>query len=516
MTVLSRHLGFLASVAALVSALPHPAADAPLETRQGDSHHSGGGLYVPFYGTSANGFSAPPRGWNSFAYDTVKAVNKGWKNDDQHYRDMCGRIPAQPGVDNVCSLDSGWSIGGNGNDDGLIVNDPNVIPNMKDLADFLHGKGLKFGIYLLPGAFSADKDKKIPGTQTTLGSVFSNEPEYNVRRNFDYSKPDVQKWHDAQVKWLIDNGVDFIKLDYVTPGSPDGGPPNVNNSGGVAAYHKAIENNQAQGKMRLDISWKLDRSDPYWGIWQSSADSLRIDQDTNNGQDAKSLTNWGSVLRTLDYYRQFINEQTQEARQGKPIMIRPDMDNTFIGNAEKVSGLTNAQRYTQAALWIGAGANLITGSDLTQIDDLGKELLYNDEAQSVAAFTAQYPMQPRNPNDPHGYGTPGANAALQCQTWIAGPAPNGTAVVWLSNLGPDPCRNGGCQKTHGLDWKGDRNVSITFHDLGIGDSNKYNVHRVWGGGGRGGSDHAAEYQATDRLESWLGEGETAMYVLNKA
>ena len=38
--------------------------------------------------------------------------------------------------------------------------------------------------------------------------------------------------------------------------------------------------------MRLDISRKLDRSDPYWGIWKSTSDSLRVHQDINNsGRD---------------------------------------------------------------------------------------------------------------------------------------------------------------------------------------------------------------------------------------
>lgn len=108
--------------------------------------------------------------------------------------------------------------------------------------------------------------------------------------------------------------------------------------------------------------------------------------------------------------------------------IHPDMDNTFVGNNASISGLSDVQRYTQAIHWLGAGANLITGSDLTRIDTLGKELLFNEEAISTAAFTAQFPMQPRNP------GT-GGNDAKQLQAWIAGP--NGsTAVVCVLPSSP--------------------------------------------------------------------------------
>lgn len=141
-----------------------------------------------------------------------------------------------------------------------------------------------------------------------------------------------------------DRGVDFIKMDYMTPGSPDNGNDGMpqNSTGAAVAYHKAIQ--KLGVKMRLHISWKLDRSDPYWQIWQSTSDALRIDQDINNNKK-DTLTAWSTVLRTIDYYRQFINEQTVPARQGKPIMIRPDMDNTYIGNAASISGLSDVQYF---------------------------------------------------------------------------------------------------------------------------------------------------------------------------
>jgi alpha-galactosidase len=94
--------------------------------------------------------------------------------------------------------------------------------------------------------------------------------------------------------------------------------------------------------MRLDISWKLNGTEPYWSIWKSTNDSLRVDQDLNNyGKD--NFTTWWTVLRTINYYREFINENTVAERQGVPIMIRPDLDNSYIGNAAHICGLTDAQ-----------------------------------------------------------------------------------------------------------------------------------------------------------------------------
>lgn len=127
----------------------------------------------------------------------------------------------------------------------------------------------------------------------------------------------------------------------MTPGSPQpDGPLPADSSGTAIAYHKAIQ--KLGRKIRLDISWKLNRSDPYWDIWRSTSETLRLDQDINNSKQ-NTFTSWSTVLRAIEFYRQFINEQTVVGRQGKPIMIRPDMDNNFIGNAASISGLSDAQ-----------------------------------------------------------------------------------------------------------------------------------------------------------------------------
>lgn len=60
----------------------------------------------------------------------------------------------------------------------------------------------------------------------------------------------------------------MIKLDYVTPGSPDSGVDLLkDNSGIVVCYHNAII--QQKRQMRLDISWKLSRDQPYYNIWST-------------------------------------------------------------------------------------------------------------------------------------------------------------------------------------------------------------------------------------------------------
>jgi len=60
----------------------------------------------------------------------------------------------------------------------------------------------------------------------------------------------------------------MIKLDYVTPGSPDSGQPlDADGSNIVVCYHRAIQ--QSGRQMRLDISWKLDLDEPYYTLWKT-------------------------------------------------------------------------------------------------------------------------------------------------------------------------------------------------------------------------------------------------------
>jgi alpha-galactosidase len=432
---------------------------------------------------------------------------------------QCDLIIPQDGFDYYCSIDSGWSDEDNGDENGVLQPNTTRFPNMSALAEHLHGRGMKLGLYILPGAYASDADKFINGTTTRLRDVFSDGKVYLDRRTFkDYSDPIVQLWHDSVIRTFRSWGVDYLKLDFIIPGSPQSGSPLPRDtSGSVQAYHRAIMNNGAYGKFALHISWKLNRSGIYWQKWRQDADSLRVDQDINNSGES-SLTAWWTVLRTIDYYRQFIVEQTQPDRQNETIMIRPDMDNMFVGNPADLSGISDVQRYSVAIHWVGAGANLLFGSDQTNLDALGRKL-QNDRAvygpNGVAAFTAQYPMQPRNPT---GSGIPGNNEAMQLQAWVAGPDDSGSkAVVVLANYGPDPCLedDSGCTPTYGTAFLNEHLVSARLDDLGIGRVSKaWNVTRVWGGGGTAGAD-GGQFTITDKIEATLGPGESALYVLTK-
>ena len=508
-------------------------------------------LHAPFYGSTAGGFTSPARGWNSFGLQANPLLAPDFVLNTSCVQLQCAALTAGA----YCSLDSGWSVGSHGDAHGRIIADPSRFADMKGLATKLGARGVLLGVYLLPGSFHHDENATIvcaassPSSSSsgrfTLGSTWNRSVDgsgktsnrYNARVNFDWSpekRDAVQCWHDGVVELLCETyGVSLLKLDYVTPGSPENSSPLPwDSSTAVEMYRVAIDRSTCAGRMRLHISWKLERDPPaLYEKWRDNADALRLDTDVNNAHTKPSLglVGWRSIQRVIEQYRSWINQHCENSmRWGRPLRIRPDMDNLFVENAEKLAGISNVQRYSVVTHWLGAGANRISGSDQRSIDTLGRYLNSDSEAMAVANFTSQWPMQPRNPSS-------GKGASQQLQAWIAGPRTSTTtspstkmltalpgmsridAVIVLANLGPD--LGAGGFHTHA---KGVQRVMVSLAELGLlehgndkesGGVPSYAVRRVWGGGGSGGADHVALPSTTTGLACTLGEGETALFAL---
>lgn len=76
---------------------------------------------VLHYEQTPNGFTSPPKGWNSFA---LQAVGQFEFNQDNVIA-QCDAMHMALGVQGYkyCSLDSGWSVGDHGDDYGRILYD---------------------------------------------------------------------------------------------------------------------------------------------------------------------------------------------------------------------------------------------------------------------------------------------------------------------------------------------------------------------------------------------------------
>ncbi|MFJ5533978.1 alpha-galactosidase D [Streptomyces sp. NPDC093261] len=295
--------------------------------------------------------------------------------------------------------------------------DPDRFPHgMKAVADHIHAKGLKAGIYLPVGLEKeAYGDGKTPIADapgcTTADIVHADLRTTNgwdSAYQLDFSRPCAQRYIDSQARLLAGWGYDFLKLDGVGPGSGKSGDQ-YDNVADVAAWQKAIA---ATGRpMHLEISWSLDRG--HAADWKKYSNGWRIDTDVECY--CNTLVSWeNSVDDRFD-------DTPAWSRHAGPGGWN-DLDSLDVGNGA-MDGLTKAERQTYATLWAIAKSPLYTGDDLTRLDSYGLSLLTNREVIAVDQSAAP-PARPVTPADDQ-------------QVW-ASRNPDGSHTVALFNLAAAP------------------------------------------------------------------------------
>ena len=88
----------------------------------------------------------------------------------------------------------------------------------KPLADYIHSKGLKFGIHMMRGIPVQAVKKKLPikGTNVTADQVYTTEMQCEwLKDNYTIvaSKPGAQEYYNSILELYSSWGVDFIKVD---------------------------------------------------------------------------------------------------------------------------------------------------------------------------------------------------------------------------------------------------------------------------------------------------------------
>nr|WTC14019.1 carbohydrate-binding protein [Streptomyces anthocyanicus] len=295
--------------------------------------------------------------------------------------------------------------------------DPVRFPRgMKAVADHIHAKGLKAGIYLPVGLEKeAYADGKAPiwnADGCTTADIVHDDLRttngWDSAYKIDFSDPCAQKYIDSQARLFTDWGYDFLKLDGVGPGSFKSGE-NYDNVADVAAWQKAFAT--AGRPIHLEISWSLDIG--HAADWKKYSNGWRIDTDVECY--CNTLVSWES---SVDDRWDDAPAWTRHAGPGG----WNDLDALDVGNGE-MDGLTKAERQSYATLWAIAKSPLYTGDDLTRLDLYGLSLLTNREVIAVDQGAGP-PARPVTASDPQ-------------QVW-ATKNPDGTYTVALFNLADAP------------------------------------------------------------------------------
>ncbi|HEX4342626.1 MAG TPA: putative Ig domain-containing protein [Verrucomicrobiae bacterium] len=292
----------------------------------------------------------PAMGWNSWncfasavTAEDVKAaaktmVEKGLINHGWTYINIDDYWEVNPRRTNDPSLQ-----GPRRDAEGFIMPNPRF-PDMQGLADFVHGEGLKIGLYSSPGPWTCGR---------CVGS-------------YQHEDLDAQSY----AKW----GFDYLKYDWC---SYTGVITNENRTNYTLPTLKLPYQvmRAALDKVPRDIIFSMCQygmGDVWkWGA-EVGGNSWRTTRDIGD--------NWGSMSRIG------FGESPHAPYAGPGHFNDPDMLVIgMVGWGPKLhpTHLTPNEQYTHISLWCLLSAPLLIGCDMTQLDDFTLSLLSNDEVLEV-------------------------------------------------------------------------------------------------------------------------------------
>jgi hypothetical protein len=372
----------------------------------------------------------PPMGWSSWSFVRTKPSEAVIKAQAQALHDshLSDHGFVYVNIDDFYYLSPMTTVDMYGR---WVVDSTKFPSGMAAMATFVHGLGLKFGMYVTPGIPVAAVTKNTPIEGTTahaadIAITTKTENQYNVHGSMyyiDFTKPGSQEFIDSWAKLFASYGVDYIKLDGVGAADiPD-----------VQAWSTALKNSGRQIHFELSNNLPIAQAT----TWQSLSNGWRIEGDVEcycTTGSSYPLTSWAKASKRFTDAVKWVPYDVPNARI--------DLDSLELGNGTN-DGLTPDERQSVMSLWALVGAPFILGSDLTNLDPTDLPLMTNDEVIGVqqAGIAASQ--------------IAGGNS----QIW-ASKHPDGSHVVGLFNLGAAAAT-----------------VTVTWSQLGITGS--ANVRDLW-------------------------------------
>ncbi len=277
--------------------------------------------------------ATPPMGWNSWNHFAERVTDA----DVRSAADMMVSTGMRDAGYVYVNVDDTWQ----GERDAQGVLHPNKrFPDMKALGDYIHSKGLKFGIY------------SSPGTKTCGGYAGSLD-------------------HEAQdAKLYADWGVDFLKYDLcsfedemkkVRAAHPD--DPDAPKKLMIAAYKKMGDALKATGRPILYSLCQYGVDQPWkWGP-EVGATMWRTTDDIDDSY-------WRMI--TIGFSQAGLSKYAGPGRWNDPDMLE-------VGNGK----MTEDEYKTHMSLWVILASPLLAGNDLSKMSEADKNILMNKEAIAI-------------------------------------------------------------------------------------------------------------------------------------
>jgi alpha-galactosidase len=313
--------------------------------------------------------ATPPMGWNSWNHFAAKI-------DDATVRAQADAMVASGMRDagyRYINIDDTWE----GERDASGVIHPNAkFPDMKSLADYVHSKGLKLGIY------------SSPGPKTCAG----------------YEGSQGHETQDAQTyaAW----GIDYLKYDLCSLGPSMIAAGSLEKAQDIefAAYRKMEAALTATGRPIVYSLCQYGVAQVWrWGgsvggnLWRTTGD----------------ITDKFSRMTQIGFGQAGLSKYAQPGRWNDPDMLE-------VGNG----GMTPVEYRTHMSLWALLAAPLLAGNDLTKMTPDSLAILTNHEVIAID-------------QDPAGRQGDRVAAEGPLEVW-AKPLSGGGKAVGLFNLSDQP------------------------------------------------------------------------------
>lgn len=283
----------------------------------------------------------------------------------------------------------------------------------KPLADYVHAKGLKFGVHIMRGIARQAVEGNTPVAGTgyharDIADTNSTCSWCDDMYGVDMSRPGAQEYYDTRIRQYAEWGVDFIKVDDLS---------RPYHQQEIEAVRKAIDKcgrpivfSTSPGATPLAQGghvgnhanmWRI--SDDFWDKWSELKAQF------------KRLHDW-TPHRLPGAY--------------------PDADMLPLGTIGmgRATKFTPAEQRTMMSLWCIARSPLMLGSDLTRLDGATLALLTNDEVLAIS----QYSTGNRQVSDERGMVVWTAWNPAKNVNYVAlfnTTDTSGTATVGLADLG---------------------------------------------------------------------------------
>ena len=269
----------------------------------------------------------PPMGWNSWNKFACKGINEKVVRETADAMASNGMKDA--GYQFVI-IDDCWQTGRDAA--GNIVADAERFPSgIKALADYIHGKGLKFGIYTDVGTMTCAKR---PGS---IGHEYQDAKQY--------------------ANW----GVDYLKEDWCNT------LPGQNSESSYTLMRNAL----AESGRPIVFSICEWGSTKPW-LWAGPIGNLwRSTPDIQDCWDCKKDWGGGGVVQILDILNGL------ESYAGPGHWNDPDM--LEIGNG----GMNKEEYRAHFSMWAMLAAPLLAGNDIANMTADTKEILLNKDVIAI-------------------------------------------------------------------------------------------------------------------------------------